>query len=191
MEIALQNEIVIIQDLAQLGGEALAVKQIGDAQRAPRDLVFVGRTDSPAGGADGIRALRLFTGAVECHMGSENQRAGRAHLQALEHRYALADQSVRFLEQRFQRQHHAIADEALDAGVQDSRRDERENGLLAADHQRMPGVVSALEARHGLHLIGQQIDDLALAFVAPLQSDHDEVFTHCAPSTAEQGRPPC
>jgi hypothetical protein len=36
----------------------------------------------------------------------------------------------------------------------------------------VPGVVAALEAHHGLHVIGQQIDDFALALVAPLQADY-------------------
>jgi hypothetical protein len=35
------------------------------------------------------------------------------------------------------------------------------------------GIVAALKTHHGLHLIGQEIDDFALAFVAPLQTDHD------------------
>jgi len=57
--------------------------------------------------------------------------------------------------------------------VQNSRRNQRQNGFLAADDQRMPGIVAALKAHHSLHLIGQQIDDLALALVAPLQADYD------------------
>jgi hypothetical protein len=36
----------------------------------------------------------------------------------------------------------------------------------------VPGVVAALEPHHGLHVIGQQIDDFALALVAPLQADY-------------------
>ncbi len=57
--------------------------------------------------------------------------------------------------------------------MQYSGRNQRQNGLLAVDDQRVPGIVAALETHHGLHLIGQEIDDFALAFVAPLQTDHD------------------
>jgi hypothetical protein len=39
--------------------------------------------------------------------------------------------------------------------------------------------------------IGQQIDDLALALIAPLQADHDDILTHYAPPTATQYRRPC
>ena len=45
---------------------------------------------------------------------------------------------------------------------------------LAVDHERVAGVVTALEAHHRGGALGEQIDDLALAFVAPLGADHDE-----------------
>jgi hypothetical protein len=32
----------------------------------------------------------------------------------------------------------------------------------------MAGIVTALETDHGVGVMGQQIDDLALAFIAPL-----------------------
>ena len=82
------------------------------------------------------------------------------------------------LEQRFQRQHHAIADEALHVLVQDAGGDQRQHGLLAADDQRVAGVVAALEARHRGGAFGQQVDDLALALVAPLGPDDDDEFAH-------------
>jgi len=48
---------VVIEDFTQFGGEPLAVEQIRDPQRAPRNLVLVRRTDPAACGADGVRAL--------------------------------------------------------------------------------------------------------------------------------------
>ena len=175
---------MIVEDLAELGGEALAMEQVRNAQRAPRHFVLVGGADAAPGRADGIRALGLLARPIERHVRGENQRTGRAHAQPLEHRHALIDQHLRLFEQRLERQHHAVADQALHVRVQDAGRNEREHGFLAADDQRVPGVVAALEARHGLRLIGEQIDDLALALVAPLQADHDQILTHCAPSTS-------
>jgi hypothetical protein len=52
-----------------------------------------------------------------------------------------------FLQQRLERDDAAVADEAANAIAQDARRDQRENGLLSADDERMPRVVSALKAR--------------------------------------------
>ena len=53
-----------------------------------------------------------------------------------------------------------------------------QRGLHAVDHQRVAGVVAALEAHHALWHLGQPVDQLALAFVAPLGADHDHIFCH-------------
>jgi hypothetical protein len=53
-----------------------------------------------------------------------------------------------------------------------------QHGLLASDHERVAGVVSALEAHHGTDFLGEQIDDLALAFIAPLSAQHYDRLTH-------------
>jgi hypothetical protein len=46
---------------------------------------------------------------------------------------------------------------------------------LIAHHQRMAGVVPALEAHDGIRAAGQPIDDLALALIAPLGANHGYV----------------
>jgi hypothetical protein len=51
-----------------------------------------------------------------------------------------------------------------------------QRSLLAADDQRVAGIVAALEAHHALGVIGQPIDDLALTFVAPLGTDDDDIL---------------
>ena len=61
--------------------------------------------------------------------------------------------------------------------------------LRAVDHQRVPGVVPALEAHHGGDALGQQIDDLALALVAPLGADDDQVPGHGRRSGFRQADP--
>ena len=58
---------------------------------------------------------------------------------------------------------------------------QRQDGLAAADHQRVAGVVAALEARDRGGALGQQVDDLALAFIAPLGADDDDELAHVAP----------
>ena len=56
-EVFVQHEVVVVEHLAQLGREALAVKQVLQADRAPRDLVLVGGADAAAGRADLAGAL--------------------------------------------------------------------------------------------------------------------------------------
>jgi hypothetical protein len=45
----------------------------------------------------------------------------------------------------------------------------------AVDDQRVAGIVAALEAHHHVGALRQPVDDLALALVAPLGADDDDV----------------
>ena len=54
-----------------------------------------------------------------------------------------------------------------------------QNGLLTAHDEGVAGVVPALESPHDRCTIGQQIDNLTLAFVSPLQADDDDASAHC------------
>jgi hypothetical protein len=99
---------------------------------------------------------------------------GRADLQARANFHAVALEFGDFLLQRRRRQHHAVADQAQRAFAQDARRNQVQDGLLAADDQRVAGVVTALEAHDGADFPGKQIDDLALAFIAPLGTENDD-----------------
>ena len=72
------------------------------------------------------------------------------------------------------RKHHAVADQAQRVVAQDAGGDQVQDGLLAVDDQGMAGVVAALEAHDRADFLGQQIDDLALAFIAPLGTENDD-----------------
>ena len=65
-------------------------------------------------------------------------------------------------------EYHAIADVALDPIADDAGRHQIQLVDLFADDQRVAGIVPALETHHPLRMIGQPVDDLALALVAPL-----------------------
>ncbi len=179
-EIVLEHEIMKIERLAQLGGQQFAPEQIGYAHRAPGDLVFVGRADAAPGGPDGGLAARGLACLVECDVIRKDQRTGRADPQLVAHRHAAGVELGHLLQQGVGRQHHAVADIARHAVVQNPRRNQPQNRLLAVDDERMPGVVAALKAHDVPGAIGEQIDDLALALIAPLAADDDDPFTHDA-----------
>ena len=73
----------------------------------------------------------------------------------------------------------AVADVARHTVAHDARRDQLQCRLHALDHQRVPGVVAALEAHHRLSMVGQPVDDLAFAFVAPLGAYNNHVVADC------------
>ena len=63
-------------------------------------------------------------------------------------------------------------DDALHLGPEDAAGDQRELERVAVADHGMAGVGPALVADHDIVLFGQQIDDLAFGFVAPLETDH-------------------
>ena len=65
----------------------------------------------------------------------------------------------------------AVADDRRDVRVEDAARHELELEHLAVDHERVPGVVTALVAHDELALLGEVVGELALALVTPLGSD--------------------
>jgi hypothetical protein len=51
--------------------------------------------------------------------------------------------------------------------------EEAQRRLDSINNDRMPGVVSALEANHPVSSLGKNIDDLSLTLIAPLgANDH-------------------
>ena len=79
---------------------------------------------------------------------------------------------VDFLQQAGRIEDHAGGHHALDLGAEDAAGDQRQFEGLAAGDDGMAGVGPALVADDDIVLLGEQIDDLALGLVAPLQSDH-------------------
>jgi hypothetical protein len=51
---------------------------------------------------------------------------------------------------------------------------------LVADDQRVPGIVAALESARRIGAARQPVDDLALAFIAPLGADHGYICHRAA-----------
>ena len=58
--------------------------------------------------------------------------------------------------------------------MQNSGRDEVQDGFFTIDDDRMAGIVPALKTYDGVDAIGQHVDDLAFAFVTPLSADDDD-----------------
>ncbi len=50
-----------------------------------------------------------------------------------------------------------------------------EDEFLSAMNDGVPGIVAALAADHDVGLAGENVDDLALAFIAPLRADEDRI----------------
>ena len=68
--------------------------------------------------------------------------------------------------------HHAVADHAVDPRPEDAGRDQRELVRHPVGDDRVPGVGPPLIAHDGVVLVAEQVDDLPLGLVSPLQAHH-------------------
>ena len=79
------------------------------------------------------------------------------------------------VEQRLRIQHDAVADDRQLALADHPRGQQRELVGYPIDDQRMARIVPALKAHHDVGLLGEPVDHLPLAFVAPLGANHDHI----------------
>ena len=158
------------------GPKRVEVLQVLHADGAPADLVLVGWADASAGGADLAFSGRRFAHDIQLAVQRQDQRSVLGDAQVVPaDLHALLLQPFDLVAQRPGIDHHAVADDAELAGAHDARGQQRQLVGLVADHQRVAGVMAALEAHHDVGALRQPVDDLALALVAPLGADHDDV----------------
>ena len=78
--------------------------------------------------------------------------------------------------------HDAVADDALAAGAENSAGDELEDEFFAVDDDRVSSVMAAGVAGDDVEFFAEDVDDLALAFIAPLGADDDHDRHHSSGS---------
>ena len=138
-------------------------------------FVFVSRTDSPRSRADSALAKMLFDGVLDLAVVGKNQMTTVRNKQTSADRGTGFLHGFDFLDERQGIQHHAITDDARGVRMKDSGRHQMQHMPAAADDHCMSGVMSTLVAGHAIEPLGQDVDDLALAFVSPLRADDCQV----------------
>ncbi len=165
----------IHQGGAQAPFETRPVVELAAAQARASGLIRVAGADAAQGGADLVVAARALVGRIHGLVAGQHQVRAVAHQQAAGGVAAIAGELVDFLEQRDGIDHHTVADDATGAFVQDARRQQVQHGLVAAHHHGVARVGAALAAHDEVVPICEQVDDLALALVTPLQAENDLV----------------
>jgi len=69
--------------------------------------------------------------------------------------------------------HHTVPDHTSLAAAQYPGGNKMQHILLAPDQDRVPGVVAAGAADHDISFLGEDVDDLAFAFITPLGAYED------------------
>ena len=176
------QRVMVGTEAVEQGVKLVEMGEVAHPDRAPPDLVFIGRADAAPGRADFAGAAGVLAQAVEVAVDRQDQRAGLGdHQQVGLDPHPLAAQFLDLGLQCPRIEHHPVANHRQRAG-DDPRRQQRQFVHLLADHQRMAGIMPALEPHDQVGAAGQPVDDLALALVAPLRADDGDVAQLPIPS---------
>src|SRR6266536_1060351 len=163
--------------------EDLRVEQVLDADPEPEGLVGVGRPDPPFRRPDLQLAEPPLAALVDRDVPRHDHVRVRREMDPVD-RDSARSQLVELFDQDLGIDHAARADHTLLA-AQDPGGDVADLVGLAADNDRVPSVRPAVVAADKVRVLGEQVDDLALAFVSPLGSyDHGRRHSRSVPYRA-------
>ena len=170
------EDAVVLPDLGlQLFREELGLHQVGHAQTGARGLVAVGRADAALGRADFRVALPHLALFIERAVIRQDEVRAVADQQVPADLDPDLAQTVDLADERDRIDDDAVADHANFPRPQNAGRDQVQNIFLAAVDDGVSGVVAALAADDDIRLLGQDVDDFAFAFIAPLGADQNRV----------------
>jgi hypothetical protein len=167
-----EDEVLLLQDDVELLSEDLRVVQVLDTKADPGGLVAVRRPDAALRRAERVLPEEPLGHALELEVPRHDQvRVPRDRQPRRVD--AEAGQRVDLLEEDARVDHDAVGNHRGDVRIQDPRGDQVEPKDLPLRDHRVPGVVAALVPDDEVHPVGQVVDDLALALVAPLRTEDD------------------
>ena len=181
-----QQRVMVQQQIVDPVLERRRVGEVANPHRAAPDLVLIGRADAAPGGAELLLAAPLLAGALERAVRGQDQRGVVGELAAFCGEIVspfLRITSISAM-QRPGIDDDAIADDRQFARAHHARRQQAQLVFDIADDERVAGIGAALKAHDDIGALGQPVDDLALALVAPLGADDGDI-AHRAPPLAE------
>ena len=139
--------VLLVAGVLDVRAEQRGVEQVDDAQAAAVHLVFVGRADAAAGGADLGAAGGVFGGELD------HAVVGKNHLGAVGDEELAVDgeagvfELLDLVEEGHGVENDAVADDAFAVRAQNAAGNELQDELLAVDDDGVAGVVAAGIAR--------------------------------------------
>ena len=169
---ALEPHVLLRDRQLELLAQDLRVEQVLDADPDARGLVRVGGTDPAPRRADLEATEPPLARAVERDVPGHDEVGVPGHEEESLRRVTARLELVELADQDRRVDDAPRPDRALLAG-DDPTRNLADLVRLVLDHDRVAGIRAALVAADEVGLLGQEVDDLSLAFVAPLRPDDD------------------
>jgi hypothetical protein len=170
----LQGLVGDSQVLCHVLHEGFRVKHLLDAQSAPGGFVGVSRADAASGSADLPLATPPLLSGIQRPVGGSDQVGGVRKAQAARAGiHTAGSQGFNLRDQGQRVDDHAGANQAGSVGVDDAGGNKMQFVGLPADGDGVAGVITAVVAGHQVRPGGEQVDDTAFAFIAPLGTNND------------------
>ena len=174
VELGVRNgsrEPFFLDKFTTLGAEALRVGQVTEPQPPAAHLILVGRADSFGCGPDLPLSPGPFAGLLHGAMVGQDHMRMVADPQPVARLEACLAQGIQLFDKRFRVKDHSRAQYGGLFRTQHSAGEQLKDQLFVFMDYGMPGVGATLVARNDIEKLGEDIDDLALAFVSPLCAD--------------------
>src|SRR6266699_3283463 len=165
-----QLVVLAVQQEADFFAELDRVQQVADAQADAAGLVDVRWPDAAPGGTEALLLARFIFRTIKALVKRQDQVRGGAHAQTAGV-YFSGTELVQLSDQEARVDGHALPNDAQRARMKNTRRDQvnGETSLLV-DHG-MASVGPAMAADNEIRVTREQVDDFALALVAPMPAD--------------------
>mmetsp|Transcript_104617 Transcript_104617/g.295958 ORF Transcript_104617/g.295958 Transcript_104617/m.295958 type:complete len:203 (-) Transcript_104617:3-611(-) len=163
------------------------MEEVAETQAVADCFGRVARPYATLGGADGGGARLDLQDAVDDLVAVEEQVRPGGDEHPLHGARVEVLERVELLHERGDVDHHTVADEVLARLVDHAARQQVECVLVAADHQGVACVGTAVEAGAELDVLGEDVHELAFALVAPLGAQHHaELGAAAAPAVRRE-----
>ena len=154
----------------------LGIEEIGEAEAIAGRLVGVGWTDPATGGSDRELAPGLFLGGIKIAVIRQDDMGPVGDEEVVRtDGDTLTFQGSDLLYQAEGIEDHPITNHILFAGPENAGRDKVEDVFVLADNDGVSGIVAALAADNEVGTLCQVVNNLAFAFVTPLEPVNDRI----------------
>ncbi len=160
-----------LDSLFDQAGDALGVGEIGNPKTPPARFFFVSRSDTPTRRSDLLFRL-ILRNLVQQPMIRHHQMRPLTHPDPPLDGDTASLQAVVLFDEAESVDYHTVAQETTLSRVEDPRGNLVQNEFILSDMDGVPGVGPALVTGHHMHVLGEDIDNLALPLITPLATQH-------------------
>lgn len=163
-----QDAVLFLEPGLEEFGKFFGLHEVAHADAGAGGFIGIGGADAAFGGADFGAAFTDFALGVEESVVGHDHVGGIADEEAAFDLHLHVEERIDFLEEADWIDDHAVADDAFFITAEDAGGDEVEDVFFAFDEDGVTGVVAAGATDDDIGVFGEDVDNLAFTFIAPL-----------------------